>query len=573
MNLHPSVFRGAFRSKHAFGILVMALCMVDVPNAASQTSIDFADSGLHSGLLAQHFDGGGTRNYLPQLIVAGLAILDFDNDGWLDVYLLNGRELFSDQKGEPITPLGNTLYHNNRDGTFTDVTQSAGVASYSFGLGVAAADFDNDGDQDLAVSNFGYTQFFANNGDGTFTSIENEAGTAGSANQFGAGIAFLDIDNDGFLDLFASNYVEFSLVKYTADLQRLSLYPPGPNDFRPTSDRLYRSLGNGKFEDVSVPSGIAGAPGPSMGVVCGDFDGDHDSDIFVCSDASANQFFINNGFGKFTDVALEAGVAYDSKGTANGNMGVEAGDYDNDGWVDLLITNYTGQVPMLYRNLKIGLFQDSSRVSQVGRTALPHTNWGVGLFDVDNDGDLDAFFANGHFLKQIQTIDDRTNYRVANTLMRNDGRAGFRDISSEAGAGFRIKESSRGAAFGDMDQDGDIDCIVLNANTVPSYLENLTKGLGAWVDLRLIGTKVNRDAVGAVVRVTMKNKTQVAMVHAGRGYQSHYGTVLHFGLGSSKSIDRISVDWPGGAAEVFDCHEINRQWRLVEGTGKPAITR
>lgn len=540
----------------------------------SQNTIEFADRSSAAGLLASHFDGGGTKDYLPQLVVAGLAIFDFDNDGWLDIYLLNGHELFGSSGGETSKAIGNTLYRNNQNGTFTDVTVQAGVASGKFSLGVVAADYDNDGDSDLAVNNFGPTQLFLNNGDGTFTSIEHTAGVEGSGEQCGSGIAFLDIDNDGNLDLFASNYIEFSLAPYGKEIRRPTLYAPGPKNFTPAADNLYRSLGNGKFKDVSVATGIAALPGPSMGVVCADFDGDNDTDIFVSSDAAANQLFTNDGSGNFSDTALEAGVAYDLNGLSNGCMGVEAGDYDNDGWADLLITDFTGQTPMLFRNLQAGFFQDTSRVSQVGRTVMPHTNWGVGLLDFDNDGDLDAFFANGHLTKNIETIDDRTHYRVANTLMQNDGKGSFRDVSSTAGTGMKIVECSRGSAFGDMDRDGDIDIVVLNANSTPSYLENQTKTLGGWIDIRLVGTSVNRDAVGASVKVTASMgsqvASQVAAVHAGRSYQSHYGTELHFGIRNAAQIERIEVTWPGGTKESFEGCAANNRLVLVQGTGRLA---
>lgn len=535
----------------------------------SQQTPEFADRSREAGLSAQHFDGGGTKDYLPQLVVAGLAIFDFDNDGWPDIYLLNGCDFFGSADGKTPKTAGNTLYRNNGNGTFTDVTAKAGVSGGRFSLGVAAADYDHDGDLDLAVNNFGITQFFLNNGDGTFTSIERAAGVEGSSQQCGAGIAFLDVDNDGNLDLFAANYIEFNLSPYAPEIRRPTLYAPGPKDFKPAANRLYRNLGNGAYEDISDWSGVATPPGPSMGVVCADFDGDHDADIFVCSDASANQLFINNGKGQFSEQALEAGVAFDINGIANGCMGVDAGDYDNDGAIDLLITNFTGQTPILFRNLQAGFFQDTSRPTQVGRTVMPHTNWGVGLIDFDNDGDLDVFFANGHLAKNIETIDDRTQYRVPNTLMRNDGKSGFRDVSSTAGTGLKIVECSRGCAFGDMDLDGDIDAVVLNVNSTPSYLENQTKSPGGWLGIRLVGTSVNRDAVGAVVKIKTQHGPRIACVHAGRGYQSHYGMELHFGLRDAKQVDEILVTWPGGFVERFGSHPANSRLVLVQGTGRP----
>ena len=539
----------------------------------TQTPFTFVDNAKNAGIVFQHFDGGGSKNYLPQLMMTGLALFDFDGDGWTDIYFLNGHEL-SPGKEKPAARTkqrGNTLYRNNRDGTFGDVTDAAGVRSGSFAMGAVAADFDNDGDQDLMTSNFGATELFINNGDGTFV-LETDSVGIGSVLRFGSGIACLDIDNDGLLDLFASNYVEFSFDQY-GEAPRSSPYPPGPKDFPPAPDCLYRNLGDGTFANISISSGIAAAAGPSMGIVCGDFDGDNDADIFVCSDAAPNQFFVNDGLGHFVDQALLAGLAFDFGGNANGSMGVDAGDYDNDGRIDLLITNYTGQMPVLYRNLGDGLFEDVSRVSRVGRTVLAHTNWGVGLVDFDNDRDLDVFFANGHFLKNIELIDDRTTYSVPNTLMLNDGRGVFSDVSKSAGPGLEISESSRGAGFEDFDHDGDIDCVILNANSRPTYLVNRSENIGNWIGIRLIGTSCNRDAIGASVQISADGIKQIAMVHAGRGYQSHYATELHFGLGKASQVDPIFVTWPGGDQETFLCEDIFRTLRLVQGRGKPVTSK
>jgi len=558
-------------------LVACALYIAPRMQAEAQSPFYFVDNARSAGLTVAHFDGGHPKEYLPQLMMTGLALFDFDGDGWIDIYLLNGYTLSppglsSEKTRESNGRSGNTLYRNNRDGTFSDVTDFAGVASNSFAMGVVASDFDNDGDQDLVTSNFGSLEFYRNNGDGTFTLATKAVGIETDTTRFGSGIAFLDIDNDGLLDLFASNYVEFSFDQY-GDAPRSSPYPPGPKDFPPTADCLYRNQGDGTFENVSVSSGIAAATGPSMGVICGDFDGDFDSDIFVCSDAAPNQYFVNDGTGHFVDQALLAGVAFDLSGNANGSMGVEAGDYDNDGQIDLLITNYTGQTPVLYRNLGEGIFEDVSRVTRVGRTVLTQTNWGVGLVDFDNDRDLDVFFANGHFLKNIASIDDRATYLAANTILLNDGRGLFSDVSKSSGPGLEVLQSSRGAGFEDMDHDGDIDCVVLNANSIPSYLENKSTKQGNWVGVRLVGNSVNRDAVGASVRILAEGKQQTAMVYAGRGYQSHYGTVLHFGLGKANMVDEVLVTWPGGQKELFSCANIGVTLCLLQGGGKEAAAR
>ncbi len=534
----------------------------------AQSPFLFVDQAQNAGVVAQHFDGGSPKNYLPQLMMTGLALFDFDGDGWTDIYLLNGYELSPslEKQTAKSNRKGNTLYRNNQDGTFSDVTLAAGVSSGSFAMGAVSADFDNDGDQDLITSNFGNIELYINNGDGTFA-LANKVGLEQLDMRFGSGIACLDIDSDGLLDIFASNYVEFSYDQYS-DAPRSSPYPPGPKDFPPASDNLYRNLGDGTFADVSISSGIAVAAGPSMGVICGDFDDDDDADIFVCSDAAPNQFFVNDGMGHFVDQALVSGLAFDLGGNANGSMGVDAGDYDNDGRIDLLITNYTGQTPVMYRHAGDGIFEDKSRLSRVGSTVLAHTNWGVGLVDFDNDRDLDVLFANGHFLKNIEAIDDRTSYRVPNTVMLNDGHGRFTDVSKSSGPGLEISESSRGAGFEDFDRDGDIDCVLLNANSRPTLLDNQTANVGNWINVRLIGTSTNRDAIGARVQVSAGRSKQVAMVHAGRGYQSHYGTELHFGLGKETQVDEIFVTWPGGAREAFSMEETCTTIRLLQGSGK-----
>ncbi len=307
-----------------------------------QENIQFRDVGLESGLQLRH-QCLGEAPLLPRLMVAGMAMFDYDSDGWLDIYLLNQGTLplesldqqdkapLTDKKQAAFAPIGNRLYRNNRDGTYSDVTMLAGVASGQFCLGVVAADVDNDGDSDLLLNNFGSVEFYQNNGDGTFESATKGSMIEGPAGQFGAGIACLDIDHDGALDIYASNYVDFTMERYRDRAEKSFPYPPGPKDFAPSPDRLLRNLGNGTFEDVSVSSGVAGFPGPTMGVICGDFDGDGDCDIFLCSDAAPNQLLVNDGRGKFTDQAVASGVVFDVSGNVNGSMGVDAGDYDNDG--------------------------------------------------------------------------------------------------------------------------------------------------------------------------------------------------------------------------------------------------
>jgi hypothetical protein len=326
-------------------------------------------------------------------------------------------------------------------------------------------------------------------------------------------------------------------------------------------------LGDGTFEDVTDSSGIGAVAGTGMGTVCFDYDDDGDTDIFVCNDAWPNFLYENDGAGRFRDVALIAGVAYDSKGNANSSMGADCGDYDNNGHLDLFMTDYSAEMPVLYSNLGHGFFDDATNVARAGRGAFPHVNWGNGLVDFDNDGDLDLFIACGHFMDNIQHIDDRTACDVRNVLLMNTGDKSFVDVTEQVGNGLDVVASSRGAGFDDLDNDGDIDAVILNANGPPTILRNESTPRGNWVQLRLRGGPLNRDGVGARVRLVAGDLTQIAEAHAGRSYQSHYGTCLHFGLGQRKSVDAIEVRWPDGSSDRFSDLPINRRSVVVKGTG------
>ena len=541
------------------GILFVMNCVAILKGQ----SVSFLEASSSAGISFKHTDGNDSQPYLPALMPAGVAMFDYDGDGWQDVYFLNGHSL---DKSKPHVARGNGLYRNLGNGKFVDVTELAGLRSYGYGLGVVTADLDNDGDQDIVISNFGPIQLYQNNGDGTFNDISKHLASPGDDSLFGAGVACLDVDSDGLLDVFAANYVDFTFQRYHEIAPKSFPYPPGPKDFPPSADRLFRNEGNGAFRDVTKPSGISNSRGPSMGVVCGDWDGDDDTDIFVCCDAAPNLLYVNDGLGHFEDMAIQFGLAFDALGNSNGSMGVDAGDYDGDGKEDLLVTNYTGQLPVLYRNLGAGFFEDVSRLSRVGREVLVHTNWGVGLIDFDNDRDLDVFFANGHFLKNIASIDSRTSYRVQNTLMMNEGST-FRDGSKGAGSGFEVVESSRGAVFGDVDKDGAVDIVVLNANAESSFLKNVSLSRGNWVAIKLVGVQSNRDGVGSQVQVETELGMQTQFVHAGRGYQSHFGTVLHFGLGAARAIQSIQIKWPDGKVERFQAHSLDQEYLFVQGTG------
>lgn len=562
--------RRADRSRLAHLFLAKTLAILVLFSATAARGeppcrIRLTDITSSSGVTFQHHDGGSGKQYLIELMVAGLALFDYDGDGRVDIYFLNGAPTRGSTP--PKKPWRNALYRNRGDGTFVDVTQSAGVGDTGHGLGVTVGDYDNDGAPDLYVNNYGPNVLYRNNGDGTFSETTQQAGVA-AGDRAGAGASFLDIEGDGDLDLYAAHYVKFSYERHAVRSRVSYPYPPGPDDYPPVADSLFRNNGDGTFEDISIESGIATVAGPAMGMICCDYDEDGDTDVFVCNDGEANFLFQNDGRGRFNEVGLLTGTAYNVHGQANGSMGVDSGDFDGDGRLDLFMTDYTAEAPVLYRSLPGGLFEDATNAAGAGAAVFPHTNWGTGLVDLDNDGDRDLFIACGHFLSHLPEFDTRTRYRVKNYLLVNDGQGRFRDVTDQAGPGMAVVESSRGAGFDDLDNDGDIDIVVLNANARPTILRNDSPVSHHWLELQLVGRRSNRDAVGSRVIVANGNLTQLAEVHSGRSYQSHYGSRLHFGLGAVADALRVEVRWHGGDREVFDHVPVDRFVILRQGAGR-----
>ncbi len=385
------------------------------------------------------------------------------------------------------------------------MTAHAGVAKPIYGMGVVAADYDEDGDVDLYVSNFGQNILYRNNGDGTFSEATQACGLT-MRDKVGAGCAFLDMDRDGDLDLYVGSYVEFSLDKHKPKMIGKHAFHPGPTDYPPSPDTLFRNNGDGTFSDVTAAAGIDKQVSYSMGLVAFDIDEDGDTDIFVGNDQRPNTLWINDGTGKFEDQAVLAGVAVDRTGKPNGNMGVEIGDVNGDGLIDIFTTTYQDEMPVLYLNVGAGQFLDQTNVLQIDRRLLPHVKWGCGLVDFDNDGDLDMYIACGHFMDNIQYIDDRTAVKVRDFVLENRG-GKFVNVTSQVGSGLNIVQSSRGAAFDDFDNDGDIDVVVLNTNARPSILRNDSRSSSRSLALKLIGTGDNRAAVGAQVEVLGQART------------------------------------------------------------------
>jgi len=534
------------------------------PPAPPGGPIQLHDVTEESGIDFRHTDGSSGRYYIPETVTSGLATFDYDGDGLIDVYFPNGAPL---PGAKPDKPPRHALYKNLGDFRFRDVTEEAGVACTGYGVGVTAADYDNDGHPDLYVSNFGPKVLYRNNGDGTFSDVTQRAGVA-NGSKLGAGVCFLDADADGNLDLYVANYVKFTCDKNVVTPRSGFLEYTSPRSYPPEDHALFRNNGDGTFADVSREGGIAGCPGNGMGMVCADYDNDGDTDIFVLNDVSASFLWRNDGTGRFQEVALMAGAAYNSAGDALGNMGIDSADYDNDGLLDFFSTSYQGQLPVLFRNLGGGILEDATVAAGAGAGSYATVKWGCGLVDFDNDGHRDLFLAMGHLQDQIDHYDNTTSYRARNVLLRNTGGGKFVDVSGESGDGMLPVYSSRGAAFDDLDNDGDVDAVVLNSREKPTVLRNMLYELGGkshWLQVRLRGVKTNRDGVGARVKVVAGDLAQIDEVHSGRGYQSHWGSRLYFGLGSRERIDRVEVRWLGGGTDVLDDIPVDRLLTITEG--------
>ncbi len=524
-------------------------------------AIQLHDATAETGIAFVHTDGSSGRHYIVETVTTGLALFDYDGDGLVDVYFLNGRPLPGTQVDKPPK---NAMYRNLGNFTFRDVTDATGVGDAGYGMGVAVADYDNDGDPDIYVSNFGPKVLYRNNGDGTCTDVTRQAGVA-DGSKVGAGVAFLDIDGDGDLDLYVANYVKFSYETHVPRFRDGYAEYAGPKDYSAEPHTLFHNNGDGTFTDISRESGIAEYPGTGMGVVAADYDNDGRPDVFALNDVSRNFFWRNDGTGKFEEVAVSIGAAYNAYGDSLGSMGVDCGDYDNDGWLDFFQTSYEGELPVLYRNLGGGLLEDVTLKTGAGAGSLPHVKWGCGFVDLDNDGHKDIFYVCGHLQDNIELYRDNTFYRAAPILLRNTGDGKFVNVSDSSGDGMKVKAVGRGAALDDLDNDGRIDVAILNSRGRPTILRNISETGNHWLRIRLRGVKTNRDGVGARVRVVAGDLTQIDEVHSGRGYQSHFGTTLHFGLGRRDRVDRIEIRWIGGGADVLENVPVDRVLTVTEG--------
>ncbi len=532
--------------------------------AESNSPIQLRDVTRQTGITFVHTDGSSGRRYIVETVSSGLATIDFNGDGKIDILFLNGAPL----PGSPATtpPPRNALYRNDGGWKFTDVTQAAGLVDAGHHLGVCVGDYNNDGYPDIYLNNFGPNILYRNNGDGTFADVTREAGVA-VGNHVGAGACFLDMDGDGDLDLFVANYVGFNFQNH--QISHMSGFPAyvGPLQYPPTANVLFRNNGDGTFTDVSVASGVAALLGSGMGLIAADLDNDGDTDIIVGNDLRPNFVLQNDGAGKFKEVAAFLGLAYDSFGNVQGSMGVECADWNNDGWLDVYITPYQRQLATLYQSRLGVYFDDVARQTGAAAGTYPHVKWGVGMVDFDNDGHRDLFIACGHLIDNVEQFDSTTSYHARNIVLRNTGQGKFVNVSDQCGDGLLPKLSSRGAAFDDLDNDGDLDVVILNSRREPTILRNDSSRTNHWIQIQLRGTKSNRDGVGARVTVTAGDLNQIDEVHSGRSYQSDFGKRLHFGLGQRRAVEQVRVNWMGGATDIVRNVGVDRLITIVEGRG------
>ena len=541
--------------------------------ANATSSVQFVDVAREAGLNVPNVWGGvDHKRYIIEAKGSGLAFFDYDNDGWLDIYLTNGTRL--DEKWAPGKSPTSQLFKNNRDGTFTNVTEKSGLARTGWQTGVCVGDYDNDGWDDLFCCFWGHNILFHNNGDGTFSDVTHKAGLYNEPVRWGAGCTFLDYDRDGSLDLFVCNYVKFDLEQAAASSGAASCQWKGipvmcgPRGLIGDTNLLYHNNGDGTFTDVSEKSGIL-KPGPrfSITAVSYDFDNDGWPDIYVAVDSEPSMLFHNNHDGTFTDIGVIAGCAYSEAGHEQAGMGVAVADYDCDGWLDIFKTNFTDDTCNLYRNNGDGTFSDVTFPSGIAVNSR-YVGWGGGFLDYDNDGWSDLMQINGHVYPEIAGHDVGQTYKNPRIVYRNMGNGQFKDVSAVMGPGISEHFSSRGAAFGDYDNDGDVDVLVLNMNDLPSLLRNDGGNKQNWIKIKLIGTKCNRTAIGARVRVITGEHVQMDEVHSGSSVMSQGDLRLHFGVGKAETVDVIEVKWPTtGKLERFPQVKANQILTIREGSG------
>jgi len=560
----------------SFASLWLFLVPIQLPSGDTKSRPFFRDVAAETGLTFRHFTGAAGDFYLPEIMGSGVALFDYDNDGDLDVYFVQGAMLTPGKK--PLFPLpagqppGGRLFRNDLIPSgrlkFVDVTSEAGIHAEFYGMGVAVGDYDNDGYVDLYLSNVGPDVLYRNNGNGTFSDVTAEAGV--SDTRWTTSASFVDYDGDGDLDLYAANYVDFTVKgnKKCSSAGGVQDYCT-PAAYNAVPHRLYRNDGNGRFTDVSASSGIGRISAPGLGVAAADFNGDNRVDIFVANDGAANLLWINRGDGTFKESALVSGVAYAGDGIARAGMGVAADDFDNDGDIDILVSNLRREGCSLFVNDGSGLFTDATTARGLLRPTFLLTGFGTGWLDYDGDGRLDLFIANGAVTFLEGLAGSRYPFHQKNLLLHQESDGRFKDVSQYSGAALQLSDVGRGAAFGDIDNDGDIDIVVANNNGPARLLLNESTPRRHWLRLKLEGVKCNRGAVGAVVELLRRDQpTLRRRVHSDGSYCSASDLRLHFGLGDQADISEIRVNWPDGTKEIWTDVHADSEIKLRQFSGR-----
>ena len=556
------------RTSLAAALLIAALWVVGVERAAPRTAVQFTDIADASGIRFRHVSAP-EKKYIVESMSGGVALFDYDNDGYLDIYFTNSQTV---ETARNPASARSVLYHNNGDGTFTDVTGKAGVGYPGWAMGVVAADFDGDGFDDLYVTCFGPNHLYHNNGDGTFTDVTSKAGVDDA--RWSAGAAFGDYDNDGLPDLFVANYVDFKLSDLPAfGKGKFCKYHGievqcGPRGLRGAGDSLFHNNGDGSFTDVSWTAGVSDPDGRfGMGVVWTDVDDDGWQDLYVANDTGPNFFYHNNHNGTFTEAGYEAGVAVGEDGQEQGSMGVALGDYLHTGGFAIFVSNFADEYNTLYRHDRGLMYSDVSLASKIAQGTLPYVGWGIEFFDYDNDGWVDLMVVNGHVYPQVANARLGATYQQRILLYRNQRDGTFSEMAAEAGEALMVPRVSRGAAFGDIDNDGDIDVVINNLDGKPVVLRNDGGNRNHWITLKLAGRGRNRVALGAKVRVVSGDLEQWGEVRSGGSYLSSSDSRLHFGLDSRTAVKQIDIRWPDGQRETVRDIRANQFVTIEQGKG------